>query len=645
MRFGRRKRDSATTPTAGAPVTEAAADAGGTGLSIACVTDRSPEQTAAAIAPLRAVASEIVIGLDAALEADRAAYEAIADRVVITPTGPVEWNLAAVHAAATEPWVLRIDTDEVVSPALVAELPALLAKPEVRQYAFARRWLSPDATGWYDEHPWSPDWQVRLVRRATAQFPETVHAPVPFDAPREYVRADAPIYHAIAPLLSARERRRKMLGYEIVVRRGPSTLRQPSAIAYEPERHATRPPVAVPFADRGAIDAFLARFPEAPLAAGAAARPANAVAGDADPSPEAAPSTPSPAAPATAWAAPAAPAPDGPAEARIALLDPPPHFASGDVSTVIARFTNDSDETWESGAAAGDRGHAVAYHWHLPDGTVEEGIRTLLPAPVQPGETVTLPIQVLGASARGPATLAVQILNEQVRWLPGEGRGGTTIHPARPIPTSRELLHPGTPEIPKILHRVWLGSNPLPDDYQAYGETWAKHHPDWELRLWTEADAPYPAGSENARSLSERSDLVRYAVLKEFGGVYVDTDVECLRPIDDLIVGRTAFAGYEVPGRVCGAVMGGLPGHPAFEELVDLAEMTTGEGHFPESVTTFVTYVLEAHPDVTLFDPSRFYPELWDDQPNLGDEPPYTDHHWGQSWNPAIQAAKAAEGS
>ena len=42
----------------------------------------------------------------------------------------------------------------------------------------------------------------------------------------------------------------------------------------------------------------------------------------------------------------------------------------------------------------------------------------------------------------------------------------------------------------RIFHRIWLGSKPLPAEFAAFGETWAAHHPGWEMRLWTDANLP-----------------------------------------------------------------------------------------------------------------------------------------------------------
>jgi mannosyltransferase OCH1-like enzyme len=131
--------------------------------------------------------------------------------------------------------------------------------------------------------------------------------------------------------------------------------------------------------------------------------------------------------------------------------------------------------------------------------------------------------------------------------------------------------------IPRIFHRVWVGSNPIPDEFAAYGEGWERLHPDWEMREWTEDNLPEllrPEGADPRRDPTERSDLLRYELVRRFGGVYLDMDFECLKPIDELIDGIDFFVGNIVSEqlggeivrqRVGSAIIGAVPGHPILE--------------------------------------------------------------------------------
>lgn len=79
--------------------------------------------------------------------------------------------------------------------------------------------------------------------------------------------------------------------------------------------------------------------------------------------------------------------------------------------------------------------------------------------------------------------------------------------------------------------------------------SWRKYLPDYELRLWNEESFdldmfPYAREAYDNRKFAFVTDVVRLWALEKFGGVYMDTDVEILRPLDDLM-NLPAFTGYE----------------------------------------------------------------------------------------------------
>jgi mannosyltransferase OCH1-like enzyme len=193
----------------------------------------------------------------------------------------------------------------------------------------------------------------------------------------------------------------------------------------------------------------------------------------------------------------------------------------------------------------------------------------------------------------------------------------------------------GGAEIPRTIHRIWLGDAEMPEEHRHWGEGWAVHHPGWEVKTWgnEEYERLVPAAARGrARQWSEASDLLRYEILAREGGVYVDTDVECRRPLEELLEGITAFAAWEAPQRVGTSVLGAVPRHPAFAEAAREARETVGLG--PDSAFStgpgFLTVVLADYPDVTLFDSSLFYPYGWDEPrpPDDAFDGAYAVHHW-----------------
>jgi mannosyltransferase OCH1-like enzyme len=95
------------------------------------------------------------------------------------------------------------------------------------------------------------------------------------------------------------------------------------------------------------------------------------------------------------------------------------------------------------------------------------------------------------------------------------------------------------PRIPKIIHQIWLGGE-VPTKYKRYMDSWKKFNPTWDYKLWTDKDVndifiTKRSIFDACQNQGMRSDILRYEILRQFGGIYVDTDFECIRPFDDLM--------------------------------------------------------------------------------------------------------------
>lgn len=106
--------------------------------------------------------------------------------------------------------------------------------------------------------------------------------------------------------------------------------------------------------------------------------------------------------------------------------------------------------------------------------------------------------------------------------------------------------------IPKIIHQIWIGSKPYPEQFRVWGQTFIEVHNArvihsideldptadyWQYILWTN-DLVATIKLENqllfdtAKNIGTKADMLRYELLKQFGGVYADTDVQCIQPLD-----------------------------------------------------------------------------------------------------------------
>ena len=103
--------------------------------------------------------------------------------------------------------------------------------------------------------------------------------------------------------------------------------------------------------------------------------------------------------------------------------------------------------------------------------------------------------------------------------------------------------------IPKVIHYCWFGRGQMPELALKCIESWHKYLPGYTLKLWNEDSfdinaVPYVKEAYEARKFAFVTDYIRLYALYHEGGIYMDTDVEVLKPLDDLL-DLPAFSGYE----------------------------------------------------------------------------------------------------
>ena len=98
----------------------------------------------------------------------------------------------------------------------------------------------------------------------------------------------------------------------------------------------------------------------------------------------------------------------------------------------------------------------------------------------------------------------------------------------------------GKQKIPKKIHYIWVGGKSLPDEYTRNIETWRKWNPDYEIIRWDETNydfgkCDYVREAYETKNWGFASNFARLDIVYQYGGIYLDTDVEVIRNFDVLL--------------------------------------------------------------------------------------------------------------
>jgi len=133
--------------------------------------------------------------------------------------------------------------------------------------------------------------------------------------------------------------------------------------------------------------------------------------------------------------------------------------------------------------------------------------------------------------------------------------------------------------IPKIIHQIWLGS-PFPEEFKGLQQSWIEHHQGrgWMYKLWTDNDvAQLHLHNQELYDATDnygvKSDILRYELLFNYGGIYADVDCECLRSFDELHYTYDFYTGLQPLDalfvQIGTALIASRPGHPILKYCIE----------------------------------------------------------------------------
>jgi len=210
--------------------------------------------------------------------------------------------------------------------------------------------------------------------------------------------------------------------------------------------------------------------------------------------------------------------------------------------------------------------------------------------------------------------------------------------------------------IPKIIHQIWIGEN-LPSKYADFQKSWRIKMPEYKYKMWNEdsilkLSSPLISLFKRAQNPGTKSDIARYIILEAEGGIYVDTDFECVQRMDTCLAGSTFVCGQSPAsksGKVeyINALIACTPKHRIIKKVISKLETmleidesdtmsiinTTGPG-----LLTGVLQTIEKDETIGCTPSNYFYPwpsfmkSAAENPQEYCDDKSYAIHHWGCSW-------------
>lgn len=233
-------------------------------------------------------------------------------------------------------------------------------------------------------------------------------------------------------------------------------------------------------------------------------------------------------------------------------------------------------------------------------------------------------------------TFGSRIVDRQV-----EGEIGVYL-----LSNDENFIHTHRPRtISRILHFIWVGDeNQRPDNCI---DTWRRHNPDWGIKVWGNADL-FGRPWHNGRAMQSMwnrekcgvADLMRYEILYNEGGVTMDADSICVRPLPDWLLDVEAFSVWENeiarPGLLAVGVMAAKAANPFFRYIIDDIWADNNIGNGPAWSTTGPVRLTNCwqryrYANLTVWPSHFFLPQHHDRVQYTGSGPVFAAQTWGST--------------
>lgn len=215
--------------------------------------------------------------------------------------------------------------------------------------------------------------------------------------------------------------------------------------------------------------------------------------------------------------------------------------------------------------------------------------------------------------------------------------------------------------IPKVIHLCWLSGDPYPQKIQKCLDSWKKILPDYEIMLWDTnrfdlKSSPWVEQAFNARKYAFAADYIRMYALYNYGGIYLDSDVEVLKSFDEFL-DLPYFVGAENAGTIEAAIIGAekgcdwikacldyyegrqfikKDGQPDIRMLPEIVNETIQKlkpiCNLPSGTTIKELKKVDMQKEVYVLPAEYFSPKVFDSRQVILTPQTYAIHHYQNSW-------------
>jgi len=211
--------------------------------------------------------------------------------------------------------------------------------------------------------------------------------------------------------------------------------------------------------------------------------------------------------------------------------------------------------------------------------------------------------------------------------------------------------------IPRHIHQIWLGVCEIRGDHWEYMKQWKAMYPDFDYTLWTDRDVPEIVPADKQKyfdnwqyTLSMKADILRYEILRKYGGIYIDVDFQPLKRMEEAMLDWKFFGGIQNNGQTANGIIGAEPDTDVMRDVCDKivanieTKTTQGKARFVDQLTgpeyfTRITEPYKQDPQCVFYKPELFYP-YWHTEMHRRTEDfrttcpeAYAVHHWTKSWS------------